>query len=79
MNLLLWDVRGLHSASMHPEIKRKISQLHLLLIGLIETKIKSSNIPHVRKNSFGLAGGITQIFYIAILLESGLVGIQELQ
>lgn len=53
MNLLQWNVRGLNRASMHPEIRDRISQLHLSFVGLVETWVqeKKKNIPLVR-NSF---------------------------
>lgn len=50
MNLLSWNVRVFNRPSMHLEIRCKIHQLHLIFVGLTETRVRKSNIDQV--NSF---------------------------
>lgn len=49
MNLVSWNLRGLNRTPMHKEIRSLIAQHQFSMIGLVETKVKASNMAFIRK------------------------------
>lgn len=45
---MIWNVRGLNGPAMHLEVKHKIQNSQLSLVGLLETRVKKSSLHSIR-------------------------------
>ena len=47
MSMLFWNVRGMNKKGRRKDIKNHINKYHLSVIGLLETKVKSSKAERI--------------------------------
>ena len=53
INLACWNIRGLNEPSKQWEVRKFISDSHLDLVGIIETKVRSVNSSFIMQQIFG--------------------------
>lgn len=48
-----WNIRGLNSPIKPKEVKNNINSSNMVLMAILQTKIREANIENFSKNSFG--------------------------
>lgn len=70
MKFLIWNVRGINSASKQKELKKYIRSYNSVYICLVKTKVKLAKLQILLSSSVQV-GSSTQIMILRVLEEFG--------